>query len=273
MPGMTRRQFVAAAGAAGCVLALPRSALCSPAWTDQRQFGPFVVRSTFDLTPHQALLNELPQLELELRRVLALGPCGEPVNIELLKDRRQHRQYLAERFPDVPYRRALFVRQDTRSTVFAYQDEELGTDLRHECTHALLHADLAMVPLWLDEGLAEYFEMAQSKRAFDNPHAKPLTWDLRFGLVKSLTTLEAKRELKTMRSSDYRSAWAWTHFILHGPQQAAQQLWGFLGDIRRGEPPGLLSERLEGALPGVEDMLARHFHQWARLASQRKLQA
>jgi hypothetical protein len=43
--------------------------------------------------------------------------------------------------------------------VFAYRGEDFETDLRHECTHALLNAALPVVPLWLDEGLAEYFEV------------------------------------------------------------------------------------------------------------------
>jgi hypothetical protein len=274
MRGMNRRQFVStAAGAVGCAIGLPAVALCSPAtalpnWIDQRQQGPFLVRATFDLSPHRALIEELPLLELELRRVLALRPCSEPIGIELFRDKQQHREYLRQRFPATPWRRALFVKQDGRSTVFAFQDEQMGIDLRHECTHALLHADLAMVPLWLDEGLAEYFEMPPDQRAFGNPHGRALMWDLRFGLLEDIATLEAKRDLKDMTSSDYRSAWAWTHFLLHGPQQAAEQLWSFLGDIRRGEPPGQLSARLAGALPGAEKMLARHFRQWSRLATE-----
>ena len=43
--------------------------------------------------------------------------------------------------------------------VFAYKSKALPVDVRHEGTHGLLHAALPMVPLWLDEGLAEYFEV------------------------------------------------------------------------------------------------------------------
>ncbi|TWT35411.1 hypothetical protein KOR34_03020 [Posidoniimonas corsicana] len=263
MAVVTRRAWLAAA--AGCLVASRGAAAAASSWVDQCQFGPFQVRATFPLDSTTALLNELPALELELRRVLALKPCSEPIDIELLSDKRQHRDYLRRRFPGTPYRRALFVRQSGRSTVFAYRDEELAVDLRHECTHALLHADLAMVPLWLDEGLAEYFEMPKDQRAFGNPHEKLLHWDLRFGLVERLDRLEEKRDLSEMTSGDYRSAWAWTHFLLHGPPAAAQQLWSFLNAIRRGEPPGRMSERLESALPGVDGKLARHFQQWARL--------
>lgn len=266
MAKLSRRALLAAA--VGCLATPRRASAAASAWVDQRQYGPFQVRATFPLEGWEAELQELPALELELRRVLALRPCREPIDVELLSSKRQHRDYLSRRFPGTPYRRALFVKQGGKATVFAYQDDELGVDLRHECTHALLHADLAMVPLWLDEGLAEYFERSKESRAFGNPHEKLLHWDLRFGLVESLASLESKRDLSEMNSGDYRSAWAWTHFMLHGPHAASQQLWSFLAAIRRQEPPGVLSERLEAALPGLERRLARHFQQWSKLARQ-----
>jgi len=271
MPGGTRRRFLAAAAAAaaGGLLPAPRRAAASPVWVDQRQAGPFVIHSSFSLAGREALLAELPPLELELRRVLALRPCRAPIGVRLLRDKAEHRAYLNERFANVPYRRALFVKQEGRATVFAYNHEELAVDLRHECTHALLHADLAMVPLWLDEGLAEYFEMPASLRAFGHPHAKAVLWDLRFGLLADLDALESKKELEELTAGDYRSAWAWVHFMLHGPRRAAEQLWAFLADIRRGEPPGALSDRLRLAAPRPEAQLATHFRQWARLASRR----
>lgn len=270
MPAVTRRRFFAVAlGAAGCAATLPRAAHAAPAWVDQRQVGPFVVRSTFSLAAYQDLLNELPRLELELRRVLAVPPCRVPINIELTGSKHEHSAVLRERFPEAPSRRALYVKQNDTATVFAYKSGELAVDLRHECTHALLHADLAMIPLWLDEGLAEYFEMPHAERAFGNPHFKALAWDLRLGTLQNLAELEAKTELKDFGLSDYRAAWAWTHFMLHGPKAASQQLWGYLGTIRRGEPPGVLSERMQAALPEADSMLALHFRQWARLASRR----
>jgi len=211
------------------------------------------------------VLQELPALELELRRVLALAPCREPIVVLLLKDEQQHRGYLQERFPGVPYRRALFVKQDNRATVFAYRHKEMAIDLRHECTHALLHADLPMLPLWLDEGLAEYFEAPAAERAFENPHARSLRWNMQLGVVRGLESLEKKNELEQLTRRDYQFAWAWTHFLLHGPESATQQLWAYLSAIRRGEPPGDMSARIEAVLPGSKRQLVRHFRSWAKL--------
>ena len=236
-----------------------------PAWIDQRQVGPFIVRATFDLKAYEVILDELPELERELRRVLALSPCKEPISILLLKDEKEHRDYLNQRFPGVPYRRALFVKQDGRATVFAYRHREIAVDLRHESTHALLHADLAMLPLWLDEGLAEYFEAPADQRAFGNPHARALRWNMQLGVVRGLEALEGKTELEELTRRDYQFAWAWTHFLLHGPREATEQLWDYLSSVRRGEPPGEMSARIEAALPGANRQLVRHFRAWAKL--------
>lgn len=238
-------------------------------WVDQRQVGPFVFQATFDLTPHEATLNELTELERELRRVLAIGPCQQPITVLILRDEAEHRACLARHFPEAPYRRALFVRQDGRATVFAYRHSELAIDLRHECTHALLHADLSMLPLWLDEGLAEYFEMPAAERALGNPHADALKWNMRLGFVRSLKSLEAKQQLEDLSARDYQFAWAWTHFLLHGPKPATEQLWAYLGSIRRSEPPGLMSARIEQALPDSDRELVRHFRRWSKLRTAR----
>ncbi|MEM6799526.1 MAG: hypothetical protein AAF589_08430 [Planctomycetota bacterium] len=234
-------------------------------WVDQRQVGPFVVRASFDLSRHEALLDELPALERELRRVLALSPCREPIEVLIYGSEQEHRDELQRRFPGVPYRRALYVKQSGHATVFAYRHEELAIDVRHECTHALLHADLPMLPLWLDEGLAEYFEMPAADRAFRNPHGDALRWNMRLGLVRSVAALESRHELADLSGRDYQFAWAWTHFLLHGPKPATEQLWAYLSAIRRGEPPGLLSARLEKSLPGTDRQLVSHFRNWDRL--------
>lgn len=250
------------------VLSLFSLSEAAPGWVDERQVGPFVCRAEFDLSPYEEMLAELPALELELRRILALRPCQEPIDVLLLAGEKEHRNYLEQRFPGVPYRRALFVKQDGRATVFAYRHEELATDLRHECTHALLHADLPMIPLWLDEGLAEYFEMPAEQRAFEHPHGHALRLKMLLGIVRDLPKLEAKEELQDLSLRDYQYAWAWTHLLLHGPRAATEQLWEYLAAVRNSEPPGLMSERLEQVLPGASDTLVKHFRVWPSLRQQ-----
>jgi hypothetical protein len=265
MSDLSRRTFLAVGGSAliAPLLAGPR-AFGAIAWQDSRSHGPFQVRATFPLGDLTPLFEELSALELELQRTLAVPPPQKKIDIYLLHDQASHKQVLAQMFPRVPYRRALYVQRGDQAVVYAYRHPELAIDLRHECTHSLLHASLPMVPLWLDEGLAEYFEVAAPQRAFDNPHRANMRWLRRFGMVKTIESLEACGDLSEMGAIEYRFAWAWVHFMLHGPLPAHRELVHFLAEIRRGNPPGVLSQRLRGALPNLEAQFEAHFTQWSR---------
>ena len=198
-------------------------------------------------------------------RALAIPRPRELIELYLFKDQASYNRYVAQYFPDIPYRRALFVKNSgDRGRVFVFRSEEMPTDVRHECTHAILHASLPMVPLWLDEGLAEYFEVPLRQRAFNNPHHNALIWRFRFGKVSRLADLEEMRSLADMGGTEYRNAWGWAHFLLHGPPVAHRQLVSFMGDIAAHTPPGKLSDRLERILPDLEDHLVEHFKTFKR---------
>jgi hypothetical protein len=265
MSEQSRRDFLAAGGLAAAAL-LNRGARCgaaSPqAWLDRNSYGPFDVVAEFPLATLQRTFDELGRLEHELQRTLGLPPAHEHIEVFLLATEESHRAILKQLFPRVPYRRALYVQRDRRAAVYAFRHLELSVDLRHECTHALLHANLATVPLWLDEGLAEYFEMPESGRAFDHPHLAALKWNLRLGMLRNVESLEAAEDLADMGGVEYRFAWAWVHFMLHGPVAAHRTLVQFVSDTHRGAPPGRLSQRLREAVPDLDDRMIQHFKQW-----------
>jgi hypothetical protein len=233
-------------------------------WADERTTGPFVCRADFPLGEYEGLFAELAQLQLDLTRTLGVAGAREPVELYLFRSEQSYRSYLQARLPQVPFRRALFVKGNGPGRIYAYKSNDLPVDVRHESTHGLLHSVLPMVPLWLDEGLAEYFEVPEDHRAFANPHLKWTRLDVRLGRMPKLAVLESKRDLSEMTGNDYRHAWAWTHFMLHGPPEAREELLKFLADIHSNNPPGTLSERLERRLPGVDKRVAQHFKSWKR---------
>lgn len=252
-----------------CLSVLLATAYCTASraaehWIDTRQSGPFICQATFPLKEYEPLLAELQELQPELVRVLGVTPAAEPVYIYLFSDAQSHRRYLAEHYPDVPYRPALFVKEGGLAGVYAYRHDALDVDLRHECTHALLHASLPMVPLWLDEGLAKYFEVPAEQRAFDHPYFGWLRWDMRLGMIRTVSDLEQRRDLSEMGASEYRYSWAWVHFMLHGPEAAHVTLVHYLADIRRGAIAGNLSDQLEAAVPNSTEQMVRHFKYWHR---------
>lgn len=228
-------------------------------WVDQRTYGPLVCHADFPLNGLEPLLGEIAQIQQELMRQLAIPPTNEHIELLLFHDRSTYRRYLAQRFPNVPYRQALYVRSAGQGTVLAFRSEELAVDLRHECTHAMLHAVLPMVPLWLDEGLAEYYEVPAADRLTANPHHSTVKWWMRLGRVPSMATLETKQSLDDMGRGEYRDSYAYVHFLLNGPPAARAELVAMLADIRNGTPPGQLSQRLGRLTPDLPGELVEHF--------------
>jgi hypothetical protein len=236
------------------------------AWIDSRQVGPFIIQAQFPLQPYEKLFAELPELERELMRTLGIAPAKEPIYVYLFATADMYRAYTHQHFPKVPYRSALFVLEDGVPGVYTYRKSDLDVDLRHECTHALLHAALPVVPLWLDEGIAKYFEVPAGQRAFDHPYFDDLKWkwSLRLGMVRSIESLEQRDDLSQMDAADYRYSWAWVHFMLHGPPAAHDVLVRYLACYQQSTPPGKLSARLAEAVPNPNEQMIQHFKHWQR---------
>ncbi len=240
------------------VLLMPKYAAAQQ-WPDLRRDGQFVFHANFSLDTCSDLLDEVKLLSHEIPKRLQLQPSKEQIHVYLFSQRDVYQQYMRNYFPGVPYRRALFIKERGPGMVFAFRSNELAVDLRHETTHAVLHTLLPMVPLWLDEGLAEYFEVRPADRQHQNPHLRSMRWRSRFRRVPKLSKLEAFRELSHMKHDDYRDAWAWVHFMLHGPLEARAELYSYLADIQAHIPPGKLSQRLHRHVPQVERKFLLHF--------------
>ena len=231
-------------------------------WVDVRVVGPFVVRADFPLAGLEEQLQELKQLQTDLNRSLGIRPPAEAINVYLFQNERSYRNYMARHLPKMPYRPALYDKNDGPGNVYVFRNHDFAVNLRHECTHALLHATLPMVPLWLDEGLAKYFELPPKQRASENPYLKSVRWAVRFGLFSSLEDLERENDFSKMGRNDYRDSWAWVHFMLHGPAEARHELIRYLADIQASTPPGVLSQRLARRMPDVRSRVAGHFKSW-----------
>jgi hypothetical protein len=246
----------------GSMFNASHAGLAENRWPDERAAGAFHCHANFQLYQFDRLWREMAKLEQDLTRQLRISPVEEPIHLFLFEDRQTYRDYLKLHFPGVPYRRALYIKERGPGMVFAHQNAEFENDVRHESTHAVLHASLPVVPLWLDEGLAEYFEVPASQRAFDSPHLSKVRWAARFGQMPKLESLEGLGELTEMGPAEYRHAWAWVHFMLHGPAEAHLELTSFLNAIQALSPPGVLSERLRQKIPDLNDRFVDHFRNW-----------
>jgi hypothetical protein len=266
MGEFSRRRFLATGGLAVAVAiaGTRRTTAAATPWVDRDSYGPFQCVAAFSLASLDGVDDDLARLEQELQRTLALPPARDPIEVFMLADEASHRAMLAELFPRVPYRRALYVQREGRAAVYAFRHPDLAIDLRHECTHALIHASLPEVPLWLDEGLAEYFEMPQPERAFGHPSLAAVRWNLRLGMHRTIESLEGADDLSQMGGVEYRFSWAWVHFMLHGPVAAHRALVRQLADLGRGKSETQMSARLRAAIPQLDERMVQHFEKWRR---------
>jgi len=235
------------------------AARCQDRWPDERQVGPFLCHADFTLVNQQPLLVELARLQQDLTSTLQAKESREPVHLFLFEKKATYQAYLQQHFPKVPYRRALFIKARGPGMVFAWRGDDFDVDVRHESTHALVHAWLPSVPLWLDEGMAEYFEVPHDQRAGHHPHLTAVRTMIRLGELPRLEALEQLDKIDGMGRDEYRDAWAWVHFAVHGPAEANEELLRYLTDLEGGGEVGPLSERLRRRLPDLNRRVMEHF--------------
>ncbi|HET6422403.1 MAG TPA: hypothetical protein VFG20_01890 [Planctomycetaceae bacterium] len=228
------------------------------AWVDERSFGIFEFHAEFPLRDIEPLVVELGELQKDIESTLDLKCSDRRIEVYLFSNRWSYQQYTRKNVPDGAGRQALYVAGNDAGRVYAYRHRDLDTDLRHETTHALLHNALPYVPLWLDEGLAEYFEVPAGLRAEKQVRMRVLG-----GIVNRriapLSQLEAIRKLPDFTANDYRDARCWIHFLLHGPPEAHAALEEFLATIPTGREPTPVSVGLQRRLPDLDARFQQHF--------------
>ncbi|MCA9079221.1 MAG: hypothetical protein KDA58_01630 [Planctomycetaceae bacterium] len=247
---------------AGVLCLVTASAQCE--WTDVRERDGLILRSEFSLGKSGAdqLLNDLDGLQSDVLTTLQLKPGTGIVEFHLFRGKSTYQEYLRIRVPEGASRPALFVKGDDRARVYVYRHWGYEKDVRHEGTHAVLHNALPFVPMWLDEGLAEYFEVLAKDRIRANPHQGELKRRILFGWKPDLKRLQNKTKLSEMDGADYRESWAWVHFMLHGPEDVRQQFHEYLADVQAGRAAGLLGDRLLSDVVNTEERLVQHIRHW-----------
>jgi hypothetical protein len=233
-----------------------------------RQFSfrvpPFLFLSDFEIKRDQPLFAELAGLRDQVYKELQLPPGTAVVQVYLFEDRDRYERFMQVRYPDLPRRRAFFVAQprglagEESLLVYTFWGSRIQQDLRHELTHALLHSVLREVPLWLDEGLAEYYELPAENRGVNATHVAHLRQG---GFTPNLARLESLKEVGQMGPPEYREAWAWVHLLLKSRPEAKAALVAYLRELRGGGSPPPLGPRLAAVFAEPENALEAHLVQ------------
>jgi hypothetical protein len=223
----------------------------------QVRSGPFLIFSNSPIAEEPQALNCLKALERDLAQKLDFHPSAQsrPVEIYVLDDRNSFAHFLKFYFPELPPRRAFFLAQGEQRVVYTYSSPRLEEDLRHEATHALLHGSFGALPLWLDEGLAEYFETDLSRPDAERERIEQIESDLAGGWSPDLARLQSLTEIRQMTPRDYREAWAWVHLLLNGSAQGKSYLRASLAEFGMRPDRLRLDQRLAEAGATKERLL------------------
>jgi hypothetical protein len=227
----------------------------------ERRVGQLRIHSDFPLAGQHRLIRELNNMRATISQELDLPVSDEPIHLYLFENPADYQAFVQRHFPRFPGRRACFIETDTTLAIFAPWQERIAEDLRHETTHGYLHAVVPGIPLWLDEGLAEFFEVPQPADGFHQGHADHLTGRLLEGTWQPrIARLEELEDAAAMSQDHYAEAWCWAHWLLRTTPQRRQVLEDYLHDLRRDPVTVPLSARLrelEGP-PSVTTQAVRH---------------
>ena len=215
-----------------------------------------VVFSDSPLPEHHRLLEELRSQRTLVSSKLRLPISDEPIHIYLFPTSEKLDTFMRVNYPAMPQRRAFFVESDTRLAVYAYWGDRVAEDLRHEVAHGYLHASVPHLPLWLDEGLAEYFEVPRGLNGVNRPHLDQLADALSQNWRPDLPRLEQLRTTDEMTQREYAESWAWVHFLLESTADRVSILHSYLQTLNKSQTPELISEALRRTDPACAQHMA-----------------
>ncbi len=219
----------------------------------------FVINTDVRLGNDNILVSELEALHDQVYDTLRLPEQRDPVNVYLFSDEASYRFYMHSTWRDLPPRRAYFVGTTRELAVYSFVSPQVLEDLRHEFTHGLLHATLQTVPLWLDEGLAEYFEVSSSMpEAAHVAHLREWRQAQSENWSPNLYRLEMITDFRDLTQRDYAESWGWVHFMLNSSDEASEVLLKYLEELQTKKVPRRLLPSLEAAVPSFFTDLPAH---------------
>ncbi len=243
--------------------------LSAPEESHHLEVGQLILEAPFPLSRSHPLVQQLRGVCQEVYSTLGLPPGVTPIHVRLFASQEQLDAFRRLQFPGTPARRAFFVEEKGQLQVYAAWGPRVAEDLRHEVVHGCLHSVVPGLPLWLDEGLAEYFEVTTFPRR-DNPAHRQLLLDrMSMGWQPDLARLHQLDSPAQMTQQDYAECWAWVHFLLHTTSERRALLQQYLHRCHTGAKPESL-QRLwsrQEPPPRVQSELRLHLIRLASLAA------
>ncbi len=222
---------------AGCTVAWQNRAALPERFSAVRQ--PIAIHSDIELPGASLLLDELAAEQGELCRRLGLPALREQVQVYVFENAEKLHKFIQARHPTFPDRRAFFVETELKLAIYAQAGDRLTEDLRHEMTHAYLHSALGKSPpLWMDEGLAKYFEVPPGRNGLNRQYVHQIAVAMQKGAWHpNLRRLEQLDPAGDLSQADYVESWAWVHYLLESQPPQADLLRQYLAELRAKRGP------------------------------------
>jgi hypothetical protein len=201
-------------------------------WRNKLSIGCFRVYSMVETDNLQSQMAALLRLPIELESQLQIPLSDEEIHVVVLNDERSYDLYLERHYPDLPKRRALYVRHRGPGLVITFMHSDWIIDVRHECVHALLDRSRLSLPAWLDEGIAEYFEDPNPNRLSHRNHRATIEKQIRYGQVPRIDELASVENAPTLSPKEYRDAWSVVAFMMNANETTRSVLLKYLRDAR-----------------------------------------
>ncbi len=225
-----------------------------------------VIRSNFHVPQHHRLIDELVARRDDIAGILSLPMSDELINVYLFEDAIKFKRFMKTSHPDFSDRRAFFVKNDTELKIYAHWGEKVGEDLRHEITHGYLHSAVPNMALWLDEGLAEYFEVPRGSKGINGQHIYMLSARYRQSdWMPDIERLNSIRMPQDLKQIDYAESWLWIHYLLQDSDATRKLVQDHLARLRLSGNDEPLSCQVKRLLPDIEVKLVEHLKRLAEV--------
>jgi tetratricopeptide (TPR) repeat protein len=139
----------------------------------------------------------------------------------------------------------------------------------HEYLHYVLRNQYANLPLWLNEGLAEYystFEAAGDEAKIGLPIVEHVAWLRKNPLIPLASLFAIDEDSKeynesSRRGAFYAESWALVHYLISGNPERRHQAAEYLRLAQAGAPPGQIFQQAFGSDPATLERELRRYVQ------------
>ena len=133
----------------------------------------------------------------------------------------------------------------------------------HEYTHSILRMNSHWLPLWLNEGTAEFYgysRFEEHRIYLGAPTARDR--ELRSRTPMPVQTLISMRAMPSDEQLFYAESWALVHFLIYGPgMENGKRMDNFFALLQQGTPQNKAFEQVFGDFKSVNKGLASYMQQ------------